>query len=98
MLIRIRFGGGPKAVKKRGKNHRFALVVAVLLKPAAAAALVLACWGFAAQFNWATRFAIPSGPFSYWQVWLGAAALLQICSHYLNRSAKDERGQASERP
>ena len=36
----------------------------------------------------ANSFAIPSGLFSHWQVWLGAAAGLQLCSRVLNRYGK----------
>jgi hypothetical protein len=85
MVVRIRFRKGPRLVRKRGGNRKFALVVAALLAPAAATATLLAAWRIAADLNWAGRFAIASGFFSHWQVWLGAAALLQLCSHGLNR-------------
>jgi hypothetical protein len=62
--------------------------VAALLTPAAAMAAVLALWRIAADLNWANSFAIPSGLFSHWQVWLGAAAALQLCSRILNRYGK----------
>jgi hypothetical protein len=91
MLVRIRFGKRPPASSKRAKNRRIAQTVAVLLKPAALMAAVLGCWRIAADFNWAGGFAIASGPFSHWQVWLGGAALLQLCSYALNRYGRSDR-------
>jgi hypothetical protein len=91
MLVRIRFGKRPPVSSKREKNRRVAQAIAALLKPAALAACVLGCWRIASDFNWTGGFAIPSGLFSHWQVWLGAAAVLQLCSHVLNRYGKGDR-------
>ena len=87
MVIRIRFGRGPQVAKRRRKKQRLALVGA-LLTPAAAMALGLGLWRIAADLNWTNSFAIPSGLFSHWQVWLGAAAALQLCSRILSRYGK----------
>jgi len=95
MVIRIRFGPGPKVARGRRKNRRAALALAVLLTPAAAMALVLGCWGIAADLGWTSSFAISSGLFSHWQVWLGAAAVLQLCSRILNRYGRDGEAQTS---
>ena len=89
MVIRIRFGSGTKVAKGRRKNRRAALALAALLTPVAAMALALGCWRIAADLSWTSSFAIPSGFFSHWQVWLGAAAGLQLCSRILNRDGKD---------
>jgi hypothetical protein len=88
MLVRIRFGKGLPVSSKRAKNRRLAQGVAVLLKPAALVASVLGCWRIAADFNWTGGFAIATGLFSHWQVWLGGAAVLQLCSYALNRYGK----------
>jgi hypothetical protein len=85
MVVRIRLGKGYKILRKRGKKRRVALTLAALLTPSAAVAGVLAAWRVAADLNWTNSFAIPTGLFSHWQVWLGAAILLQLCSHLLNR-------------
>ena len=90
MLVRIRFSKGPRVAMKQGKNRPFALAVAALLAPVGAIPLVLALWRIAADLNWANSFAIPSGLFSHWQVWLGAAAFFQVCAHILNRYGKGE--------
>ena len=95
MVIRIRFGPGPKVAKGRRKNRRAALALAVLLTPGAAMTLVLGCWGIAADLGWTSSFAISSGLFSHWQVWLGGAAALQLCSRILNRYGRDEDAPAS---
>jgi hypothetical protein len=58
------------------------------LTPAAVMAAVLAMWRIAADMNWTSRFAISTGFFSHWQVWLAAAVLLQLCSRILNHYGK----------
>jgi hypothetical protein len=88
MVVRIRFRKGPKLGQKRQKNRRIAVAVAALLTPAALVALLLAFWRIAADMNWAASFAIPSGLFSHWQVWMGFAVLLQLCARLLNRYGK----------
>jgi hypothetical protein len=88
MVVRIRFGKGPKLGSARNNDRKFALVAGALLSPAALMASVLALWRIAADLNFTNRFAIPSGLFSHWQVWLGAAVGLQLCSRVLNRYAR----------
>ena len=90
MLVRIRFGKPAKVGRQRRKNQRFALALGAIMTPAALMALVLAAWRIAADLNWTKSFAIDSGPFSHWQVWLIAAALLQLGSRLLNRYASGE--------
>ena len=91
MLVRIRLGKHTPVGSKRATNRRVAQAIAALLKPAALVACVLGCWRIASDFNWTGGFAIPSGLFSHWQVWLGGAAVLQLCSHALNRYGKGDR-------
>ena len=88
MLVRIRFGKGPKVAKKRRKNQRLAQMAAAMLTPAALAALALGLWRLAADLNWTSAFVIPDGLFSHWLVWVVAAILLQLCAHLLNRYGK----------
>lgn len=95
MVVRIRFARGPRNNRMRRTNQPFAAVVAALLPPAAAMALVLGIWGIAAELKWASSFCIASGPLSHWQVWFGVAALLQLVSHYLNRYGKTKDPTAS---
>ena len=56
---------------------------------------VLALWRIAADLNWTNSFAISSGIFSHWQVWLGAAVALQLCARALNRYGKSGDPAAS---
>lgn len=95
MIIRIRLGKGPKVGKGRRKNKRLASVVAALLNPAAVMAAALALWRLTADMHVTRSFAITSGFFSHWQVWLGAAIVLQVCSRLLNRYARAEDTPAS---
>ena len=95
MVVRIRFRRGPIVSRRRGKNRRIALLVAALLPPAALCAAVLALWRIASDLNWTGSFAISSGIFSHWQVWLGAAVLLQLCARALNRYGKSGDPAAS---
>jgi len=95
MVVRIRFGKGSKLGTKRKKNKRMALVLAALLPPSALAAAVLAIWRITADLNWTSSFAIPSGIFSHWQIWLGAAVALQMCARALNRYGKSGDQAAS---
>ena len=88
MVVRIRFAKGTKLGEKRQKNKRLALVLAVLLPPSSLAALILAIWRIAADLNWTNSFAIPSGIFSHWQVWLLTSFALQMCARALNRYGK----------
>jgi hypothetical protein len=88
MRIVIRFGNGRRIGAHRGKNRRLALAAAALLTPAALTAAVLGLWRIAADLGWAGDFAIASGFFSHWQVWLVAAAALELCAHFLNRYGK----------
>lgn len=85
MLVRIRLGRQPKPAVKRARNRSIALAIAALLTPGALAALVLAIWRLGADLNLTGSFAIPSGLFSHWQVWMGTAILLQVCALALNR-------------
>jgi hypothetical protein len=93
MRVRIRFGKGPQVSTKRRRNQRLALGLAVLLSPAAFLAAVLGLWRIAADMNVAGNFAISSGLFSHWQIWLVGAGVLQLCAHLLNRY-----GKRGERP
>ena len=92
MLVRIRFGKGPKVERKRRKNRRVALAFATFLTPAAVMAAALGVWRLAEDPHWASDFAIRKGLFSHWQVWLAFAVLLQTGASLLNRYGRaDDR-------
>jgi hypothetical protein len=94
MIVRIRFGAGPKVGKQGRKNRRMALATAALLTPLAVMASALGFWRIAADLGLTANFAIPSGLFSHWHIWLGAAALLQFCSRALSRYGRAEGAPA----
>jgi len=95
MKVRIRFSRGARVGIARRKNRRVALAVGALLTPAAVMACILALWRLAADLSWTNRFAISSGLFSHWQVWMGAAILLHFCSRALNRYGRGGDAPAS---
>jgi len=85
MVVRIRFGKGPKVEGKRRTNRRLAMAFASFLTPAAVMAAALGIWRLAEDPHWASDFAIRQGLFSHWQVWFAFAGLLQTGSYLLNR-------------
>ena len=85
MVVRIRFGKGLRVGKKRRKNRRMALAAAAMLTPAAFLVGVVGLWRVSSDLGITSGFAISSGVFSHWQVWLATAVLLQLCARLLNR-------------
>jgi hypothetical protein len=88
MIVRIQFGRGTTVGKIPRRKRRFAAGLAGLLTPAAVLTAAFGLWGIAADMNWTGSFAISTGFFSHWQVWLGGALAMQLCAHLLNRYAK----------
>jgi hypothetical protein len=95
MVIRIRFGRGPAVSRGRGKNRRLAWAAGALLTPAAVMAFALAAWRLSFDLGWAREFAFSEGLLSHWQVWLAAAALIELCAWTLNRYG-EKAAQPSE--
>jgi hypothetical protein len=91
MVVRIRLGTFPRRGALSSKKRHVAQGIASLLTPAALMASILGFWRIGADFHWMSSFAIPSGWLSHWQVWLGGAALLQLCAYALNRYGKPGR-------
>lgn len=85
MRIRIRIGQGPRIQNKVGKNRHLAIGAAALLTPASVMAAILGVWRICADIGLTGEFAISTGLFSHWQVWLGIAAALQLLSLALGR-------------
>ncbi|HWQ54948.1 MAG TPA: hypothetical protein VN442_14780 [Bryobacteraceae bacterium] len=95
MVVRIRFGQGPKVERKGRKNRRAALAMGALLTPAAVMAAALGAWRLAADLKWTESFAIPQGLFSHWQVWFASAGMLQVFSRVLYHYGKGGDRSAS---
>jgi len=95
MVVRIRFSVGPRVGKKGRKNRRFALAAAALLNPAAFLVGVVGLWRLTSDLGFTAGFAISSGIFSHWQVWLATALVLVFCARLLNRYGKSGDAPAS---
>jgi hypothetical protein len=97
MIVRIRFGKGSKLSVKARETRRPAAGLAAglggVLTPAALLAALLALWRIASDMNWTGSFAIHGGFFSHWQVWMVAAAALQLCASLLNRYSKPDQAE-----
>jgi hypothetical protein len=89
MVVRIRFGKGRQVQRIKGKNRKAALALSALMTPAAVMASVLGLWRLGADMKMTGAFAISSGLFSHWQVWMGFAALLQRGAWALDRYGHD---------
>ena len=57
--------------------------IAALLQPVALTALAMGIWALASGPGWTAGFAVRSGLFSHWQVWLAVAGLCQLGSRTL---------------
>ena len=64
--------------------------MASLLVPVAVMASVLGVWRLAADLKMAGDFAIPTGLFSHWQVWIASAIALAFISRLLNRYGRGD--------
>ena len=89
MQVRIRFGQGRQVHRGIRKNQRLALAVGSLLTPAAVMSFALGLWRLAADMKLTGAFAISTGLFSHWQIWLGCAVALQMTAWSLNRYGRD---------
>lgn len=78
MVVRIRFGIGSRVRRTGTKNQRLALAFASLLVPVVLGAWVLAFWRLGSDLRFVEDFAITTGLFSHWQVWIAIAAGLNV--------------------
>ena len=88
MIVKLRVGSGPRVRRQGIRNRRAAITAAALLTPFSVLAFALGGWRLAADFNWASRFAISAGPLSHWQVWIAVSFLLQVAAAILSRYAE----------
>jgi hypothetical protein len=88
MRVRIRLKRGPKVRYKKRKNRHVALASAALLTPAAVMAFVLSMWRLGNDIGFTRSFAIHTGIFSHWQVWLAMSIVIQFLAVVLNRYGK----------
>lgn len=90
MVVRIRLRRAPAVANGKGAPRDFALAAASLLTPSAVATCALAIWRIGADLQWTGQFAISSGIFSHWQVWVALSALLQLGASALNRYGRGD--------
>jgi hypothetical protein len=70
-------------------NRKFALASASLLTPLALMPFGLSMWRLGADLGFGS-FAIHSGVFSHWQVWLGVSGAVQCLAVVLNKYSRQE--------
>ena len=85
MVVRIRLSYGDAIRKTAVANRQAALIASALLTPVAVMAWALAFWRLAADLGWTGEFAIATGIFSHWQVWIAVAVALQFGAFLLQR-------------
>ena len=89
MIVRIRFGRGPRVERRKGKNSRLAWIAAGLLTLGSVSCLILALWRLGVDFGWTGAFVFPDDSvLSHWQVWLVGALGIQFTAWKLNRYGK----------
>jgi hypothetical protein len=90
ITIRVRYGSARR--KAEEFNRHAALIASSLMTPVAVMAWALAGWRLAADLKWTGDFAIRSGIFSHWQVWIALGILVQFAAFLLHRYARREAG------
>jgi hypothetical protein len=88
MVVKIRFGRGPLVARRKGKNSRMAMFASSLLTLIAICLGALGFWRLCGDLGLAGDFVFRDGFLSHWQVWLGAAAILQYACWRLTRYAR----------
>ncbi len=88
MVVRIRFRSGPRVERRKGKNSRVAWLTASLLTLASVSCLILGLWRLGVDVGWTGAFVFQDSILSHWQIWLGAALIIQTAAWKLNRYGK----------
>jgi hypothetical protein len=93
MVVRIRFGRGRVISRRKGKNSGIAILAASLLTLVSISFASLGIWRIGTDLAWAGDFVVSDGLLSHWQIWIGAALLIQYAAWRLNRYAKQSTPQ-----
>lgn len=81
-----RFGSEP-AMTPEEKSGRLVLLSAGLLTLVAIGCGSLGLWRIGTDLDWTGHFFIQEGFLSHWQVWIGAAVVIEYTSWWLTRHA-----------
>ncbi len=87
----MRFVRMAVAAETRVSAQDLTPLLSALLSPASVVALALAFWRLGADLNWTGEFAISSGLFSHWQVWMALAVGLQTWAAHLSKKQRNSR-------
>jgi hypothetical protein len=88
MVVKIRLNYAPALKRSTAWNRQAALVASSLLTPVAVMAWALGFWRLAADLGWTGAFAITSGFFSHWQVWMAIGVVMEFAAFLLHRLAR----------
>ena len=88
MVVRIRLKYEHAVRKTVALNKQVALVAASLMTPIALIAWALGGWRLLADLKLAGEFAISTGLFSHWQVWIALGVILQFAAFLLHRVSR----------
>ncbi len=92
MIVRIRLHRRQSA---GAVNRQAALMASTLMTPLAVMAWALAGWRLAADLEWTGAFAIQSGIFSHWQIWVAVGIVLQFAAFLLLRFSGRDSGSGT---
>jgi hypothetical protein len=97
MVVKIRLKYEHAVRRTVALNRQAALVAASLMTPVALTAWALGGWRLLADLELAGEFAISSGLFSHWQVWIALGVIFQFAAFLLHRVSRgsDYDGEVS---
>src|SRR5688500_11223142 len=97
MVVRIKLKYEHAVRRTVALNRQAALVASSLMTPVALMAWALGGWRLLADLKMAGEFAISSGLFSHWQVWIALGIILQFAAFLLHRFSRgsDYDGEVS---
>jgi len=85
MIVRIRLGTGRPLNREGGSNRHLAKTAAAFGIPTALMAGTLAAWRLATDIQLTKTFAIETGLWSHWQIWMALATGLLLISLRLEK-------------
>jgi hypothetical protein len=90
MTVRIRLKYEHAVRKTVALNRQAALIASSLMAPISLMAWALGGWRVLADLKMAGEFAIATGLFSHWQVWIALGIVLQLAAFLLHRFSRHD--------